>query len=285
MIMGSSERWGWSVITAACGTIGIALGAFWLSFTALADLARRSGIASSQAWVWPLLVDGLIVVATIAVVALDGRAGAWYPWGLLIAGALVSVAANAMHAVVAAEAAVPGLLASVIASVPPLVLLASTHLTVVLIRSAHHHRSSAVDGLEKAERTDAVDPELATVPDRTDGDGDELPLTSSTVADLPRSALPSPTPLEPTAESSPTPTEAVSDDGPTQLPAPSRTSESAGSGRKPEAARLWEAGWSNKAIAARLDVHPSTIGRWRTRQTATTASSEPGEAAEKESTS
>lgn len=284
MIMGGSERWGWSVVTAACGTIGIALGAFWLSFTALADLARRSGIASSQAWVWPLLVDGLIVVATIAVVALDGRAGAWYPWGLLISGALVSVAANAMHAVVAAEAAVPGLLASVIASVPPLVLLASTHLTVVLIRSAHHHRSPAVDGLEKAESTDAVDPELATVPDRTDDDGGELPLTSSTVADLPLPALPSPTPLELAGESSPAPTDAVSDDGPTQLPTPPRTSESAGSGRKAEAAWLWEAGWSNKAIAARLHVHPSTIGRWRTRQTITTASAHPDEA-EEESTS
>lgn len=282
MIMSGSERWGWSVITAASGTIGIALGAFWLSFTALADLARRSGIASSQAWVWPLLVDGLIVVATIAVVALDGRAGAWYPWGLLIAGAMVSVAANAMHAVVAAEAAVPGLLASVIASVPPLVLLASTHLTVVLIRSAHHHRSPAVDGLEKAESTDAVDPELATVPDRTDDDGGELPLTSSTVADLPRPALPSPPPLEPAAESSPAPTEAVSDDGPTQLPTSPHAGEA--SERKAEAARLWEAGWSNKAIAARLHVHPSTIGRWRTRQSPTT-SPDPGEAAEKESTS
>lgn len=270
------------MVTAASGTIGIALGAFWLSFTALADLARRSGIASSQAWVWPLLVDGLIVVATIAVVALDGRAGAWYPWGLLIAGALVSVAANAMHAVVAAEAAVPGLLASVIASVPPLVLLASTHLTVVLIRSAQHHRSPAVDGLERAASPDAVDPELAMVPDRTDGDGGELPLTSSTVATLPRPALPSPTRPEPVAESSPAPTEAVSDDSPTQLPASPQAGEA--SERKTEAARLWKAGWSNKAIAARLHVHPSTIGRWRTRQSPI-ASPDPGEAAEKESTS
>lgn len=284
--MSGSERWGWSVVTAASGTIGIALGAFWLSFTALADLARRSGIASSQAWVWSLLVDGLIVVATIAVVALDGRAGAWYPWGLLIAGALVSVAANAMHAVVAAEAAVPGLLASVIASVPPLVLLASTHLTVVLIRSAHHHRSPAVDGLKKAESTGAVGPELAAEPDRTDGDDrEELPLTSSTVADLPQPALPSPTTQEPAAESSPAPAEAVPDDAPSRRPAPPRAGEPARSGRKAEAARLWEAGWSNKAIAAHLHVHPSTIGRWRTRQTTTTASPDPGEAAEKESTS
>lgn len=286
MIMGGSERWGWSVITAACGTIGIALGAFWLSFTALADLARRSGIASSQAWVWPLLVDGLIVVATIAVVALDGRAGAWYPWGLLIAGALVSVAANAMHAVVAAEAAVPGLLASVIASVPPLVLLASTHLTVVLIRSAHHRRSPAVDGLKKTEHSGALEPELAAEPSRAGGEAavGELPLTSSTVADLPQLASSSPSAPEPPAGPSSAPTQASPEDGPTQLPAPPRAGEPAGPGRKAEAARLWAAGWSNKAIAAHLHVHPSTIGRWRTRQS-TTASPDSGEAEEKESTS
>src|SRR5699024_963588 len=88
-----------------------------------------------QAWIWPLLVDGLIVVSTIAVVALDGRRGAWYPWALLICGALVSVAANALHAVVATDASVPAMLAATVAAVPPLVLLASTHLTVVLTRS------------------------------------------------------------------------------------------------------------------------------------------------------
>src|SRR5699024_591575 len=107
----------------------------WLSFTALADLAARSGIPVGQAWIWPLLVDGLIVVATVAVVALDGHRTAWYPWSLLIARALVSVTANAAHALIAAVVSVPGLLAATVASVPPLVLLASTHLTVILIRS------------------------------------------------------------------------------------------------------------------------------------------------------
>lgn len=129
------RRRGWAVVTAASGTVLIGAGAFWLSFTALADLAVRSGIGGGQAWIWPLLVDGLIVVSTIAVVALDGRRGAWYPWALLICGALVSVAANALHAIVAADASVPAMLAATVAAVPPLVLLASTHLTVVLTRS------------------------------------------------------------------------------------------------------------------------------------------------------
>lgn len=124
----------WAVVTAAGGTVFIAAGAFWLSFTALADLARRSGIEEEQAWAWPLIVDGIIVVSTVAVVALAGHRQAWYPWVLLAAGAVVSVTANAIHAVVAADADVPAVLAASVAAVPPLVLLAITHLTVILTR-------------------------------------------------------------------------------------------------------------------------------------------------------
>lgn len=90
----------WAARTAIAGTCLIAFGAFWLSFTALADLAARSGIASGQAWAWPLIVDGIIVVATVSVVALAGQRSAWYPWMLLGGGALISVTANAVHAVV-----------------------------------------------------------------------------------------------------------------------------------------------------------------------------------------
>lgn len=123
-----------AVPTSVAGTIAIAAGAFWLSFTALADLARRSGVGEGQAWAWPLIVDGIIVVSTVAVVALSGLRAAWYPWSLLIAGAGLSVTANAIHAVVAADADVPDVLAASVAAVPPLVLLAITHLTVVLTR-------------------------------------------------------------------------------------------------------------------------------------------------------
>lgn len=123
-----------AVWTAVAGTIFIAAGAFWLSFTALSDLASRSGVSRDQAWAWPLIVDGIIVVATVSVVALAGQRATWYPWLLLLGGALVSVTANAIHAVVAADADVPQVLAASVAAVPPLVLLAITHLTVVLTR-------------------------------------------------------------------------------------------------------------------------------------------------------
>lgn len=137
MIPGAPRSGRLAVVTAVAGTVLIAAGAFWLSFTALADLARRSGVNARQAWAWPVIVDGLIVVATVAVVALAGQRAAWYPWVLLGGEALISVTANALHAVIAADTDVPGVLAACVAAVPPLVLLASTHLTVVLVSSQH----------------------------------------------------------------------------------------------------------------------------------------------------
>ncbi|MCT1765472.1 DUF2637 domain-containing protein [Brevibacterium casei] len=226
-----NRRRGWAVVTAASGTVLIGAGAFWLSFTALADLAVRSGIGGGQAWIWPLLVDGLIVVATVAVVALDGHRAAWYPWALLIGGALVSVIANAAHALVTAEASVPGLLAATVAAVPPLVLLASTHLTAVLIRST---------------RTTATPPQT------------EAPLPALPAAGT-ASETPAPSPATEPDDPSPQHENEVEPSAPvTHESAPA----GAGAGRRERAARLRAEGWSNKQIARELDVHPSTVGRW-----------------------
>ncbi|WP_328438244.1 DUF2637 domain-containing protein [Nocardia puris] len=115
---------------AVAGTIGIAALSFILSFAALTDLAARSGVAYPIAW--PLIVDGLIVVATVAVVALRGSA---YAWVLLGAGALVSIAGNVIHAVLPPGPVVAEVAAAV-ALVPPIALLAVTHLTVILARPA-----------------------------------------------------------------------------------------------------------------------------------------------------
>lgn len=190
-----------AVRTAVTGTVLIAAFAFWLSFTALSDLARRSGVEAAQAWAWPLIVDGLIVVATVAVVALDGCAAAWYPWLLLISGTAVSVTANTLHATVATAVGLPGPSAACVAAVPPLVLLASTHLSVVLVRSYRAARGSSVANAEDTEDVnDVAEVEEACVWD--------------------------------------------------------------GGGRRDFAADLRAEGWSNKAIARRLGVAPSTVGRW-----------------------
>ena len=126
------------IVVAVAGTFLLAVGAFVLSYAALRDLAVLAGVPAEQAWLWPLIVDGVILEATISVVALRGGAtpARRYAWVLLVAGAAVSVAANITYAVVDADARVPTLVAALVASVPPLVLVAMTHLTVELIRNA-----------------------------------------------------------------------------------------------------------------------------------------------------
>lgn len=255
-----ARRWGWAVSTAASGTVLIGLGAFWLSFVALADLARRSGIAAGQAWVWPLLVDGLIVVATIAVVALDGHTRAWYPWTLLIAGAVVSVIANAMHSLVAADASVPGVLAAAVASVPPLVLLASTHLTVVLIRSAHRREPAGTAATAEPPADSPGADQSAAQPE-----GPEISRPPTSAANqphpLPELAIahpPTPADIGPAADRG---APALGTDSTPSTDAPAEGVES----RQAEAARLRAQGWSNRKIAAHMQVHPSTVGRWHAR--------------------
>lgn len=242
----------WAVITAVAGTVFIAGGAFWLSFTALADLAARSGVGGSQAWAWPLIVDGIIVVATVAVVALAGQRSAWYPWALLIGGALVSVTANAIHAVVAADADVPGVLAAAVAAVPPVVLLAITHLTVILTRpqlAAEAPASTDESAIESA-AIQEPDPNAAWEPvsAATPPNGVEAAALSALTSQV---------------------NEPVAAVGMRQASADRRADPqvdaAAGSAdRRARAAALCGQGWSNKKIARELGVHPSTVGRWFT---------------------
>jgi hypothetical protein len=122
-------------------TVLIAVGAFVLSFASLTDLAVRSGIDANLAWIWPIIVDGLIVAATVAIVALAGhdRKTLAYPWALLGLGAVVSTAANAVHAIVSVNqvnGGVPPVVSAIMAAIPPVVLLAITHLTVLLVQKA-----------------------------------------------------------------------------------------------------------------------------------------------------
>lgn len=125
----------WPAAVAIVGNVAIAAGAFYLSFASLTHLATLAGLSPDRAWVWPLLVDGMIVVATVAVTTLRGRRSA-YAWTLLAGGAAVSILANIVHAVLTAPVDVPVWVAMLVAATPPLVLVASTHLTVQLLRAS-----------------------------------------------------------------------------------------------------------------------------------------------------
>lgn len=127
-------------MTGFAATVIIAAGAFILSFAALTDLAVMSGLDPNLAWIWPIIVDGLIVASTVAIVALAGheKKVLAYPWFLLFFGAVVSTAANAVHAILAVgnSGAVPAAVSAIVAAMPPVVLLAITHLTVILVQKS-----------------------------------------------------------------------------------------------------------------------------------------------------
>lgn len=57
-------------VLATVMTVLIAAGAFWLSFTALRELALMSGIPGGDAWLWSLIIEGSMAQVTVALLAL-----------------------------------------------------------------------------------------------------------------------------------------------------------------------------------------------------------------------
>ncbi|SDT36482.1 DUF2637 domain-containing protein [Jiangella sp. DSM 45060] len=138
----------------AATVVALAIGAFTLSFDALRELATVAGLNRSIAWLWPLIVDGFILLATAAAVALRDRGPrvTWYPWATLIVFAAISVAGNALHASGHANrAAVSVTVASIVSAVPAVALLLASHLLVVLL-SPPPPPASWSDGSDSARR-------------------------------------------------------------------------------------------------------------------------------------
>lgn len=132
---------GWLRLTrAAAVVITLAVGAasFRLSFEALRDLAVRAHVPADLAWLWPVIVDGTIVLSTLGVVALAGYRGlrrdrAFF-WMVLTFAAGVSIGSNTLHAIVPPGQPLSPWLTGFMASIAPVSLLATTHGLTVLTR-------------------------------------------------------------------------------------------------------------------------------------------------------
>lgn len=110
--------------------------AFVISFDALKDLAQIAGIPHPA--LFPLIIDGLIVVATFAAVSLDKLLpkAKWYPWATLVVFAGLSIWGNALHAVQYADVEKISIAtAAVVSAIPPISLLLGSHLLVLMIQS------------------------------------------------------------------------------------------------------------------------------------------------------
>jgi Protein of unknown function (DUF2637) len=116
------------------GVAALAVGAFLLSYDALHQLARTSHVPPVLAWLWPLIVDGFILVASLAVLdAIHTGQRARYPWLLVLAFSALSVTFNVLHAP-------HDLVARLVSAIPPLALVLSFEL---LMRQIHHRLKQA----------------------------------------------------------------------------------------------------------------------------------------------
>jgi Protein of unknown function (DUF2637) len=114
---GRRTYWG-----SAAGVLVLAAAAFTLSYDALHQLALDSQVRPGLAWLWPVVIDGTIVVALLTVLAAN-RTGmrAGYPWALAGLFSAASVAFNIAHA---PERPV----AQLVFAMAPVALVLTTHL-------------------------------------------------------------------------------------------------------------------------------------------------------------
>lgn len=130
-------------------TVGvmIAVIAFVLSFDALRLVFVSSGINPLLSWGGPLCVDGTILLCTWATWGFrKGRIrGRWYPWAGLVLFSLFSVTGNALHAWLNAGGMLPTWGAPAIMSIPPIALLYSTHLIVIIAGDRQDKLARTID--------------------------------------------------------------------------------------------------------------------------------------------
>lgn len=124
----------------------ILIAATILSFASLRDLAQRTG--SWTGWLpnlWPGIVDGVIVLATLGIRATarrdDQRKNRQFFWVMLVTGTLVSIGGNAVHAILPTNTPLPPALAFAMACVPPVAILASTHAVQIFVQLNTSRRS------------------------------------------------------------------------------------------------------------------------------------------------
>jgi hypothetical protein len=137
----------------------VAAGAAILSFDALAALALASGIRAEFSWIWAVVIDGFIMVATFAAFALKDRSGKskYYAWVTLALFVLLSILGNAWHAVIEQENYIlPIWVAILVTAIPPLALFLAIHLLILMVSPSHEQKLEHKKHLEQIERLNKI---------------------------------------------------------------------------------------------------------------------------------
>jgi len=140
----SGSRWGsgelWTRLATVVAVVTVALIAGAVSYMHMAGVAREHGEDRVTAAIVPISVDGLIVAASLTLLAesRSGRRRSPLPYALLVLASAASVAANVMHAQ-------PDLAARVIAAWPSAALIGSYEMLMSQIRGARRRPAGAAD--------------------------------------------------------------------------------------------------------------------------------------------
>ncbi len=181
-----------AVALAAVAAAAVAGTSFWRSFTAIAELAVAYQVPADQAWMIPVAVDGLVVVATVAAAVARHRVARAYSWFLLVAGTVASVVGNGIHAWQLTHSPI----GVGIAVLPPLVTLAAVHLTILLARQGDEVATAPV-------RDSEPEPVRAPLGDDAERNATPRPATQLHIASATRVAsatAPAPAPAPATRQ-------------------------------------------------------------------------------------
>lgn len=140
----------------ACLVTFLAIAAFGLSFEALRDLAIVSGgMKREVAWLFPLIVDGGIIVFSLGALragVTGGRDKRWFV-GLVVVVTIFSIVLNVAHAQ-------KGFVPALVALVPPVLLflafeslMRQIHHTVAVPTSKHRTSSPRIRATPPTERS------------------------------------------------------------------------------------------------------------------------------------
>lgn len=120
-------------IQCACTAV-VALGAAYASYRHGREFALRFGADSTTAGIWPLIVDGLLTLATVELWKTGherNAGGRWAAWSAFVFGICLSLCANI------AAAPVLSVFSVVVAACPPLALLLAVELLNRALKRHH----------------------------------------------------------------------------------------------------------------------------------------------------
>jgi len=177
--------------------LGLAIAAAILSFSGLQTLALQAGFPPQIAWLFPVVIDGMVLTGSLGVVSANlVGISTWYPWTITVLGVSASIAGNV-------AAAPPNLSAQLVHAAAPLTFALSIEGMLRIYRasalaSAERERERYAKEEADAERREKAAEREARIASR-------VALTRINTADD-QPVLAAENPRQAIAQTSPTPT-------------------------------------------------------------------------------